>query len=67
MLSLEEMEEEIDDHHVVLASDTPRGHPGRHARRVAYTYHLPSEVREERLFVFGLVAPEHRRKGVGTR
>ena len=66
VLSLEEMEEEIDDHHVVLATDTRVATLDGTLAGYAYNYHLPSEVREERLFVFGLVAPEHRRKGVGT-
>lgn len=30
------------------------------------TYHLPSDVREERCYVFGGVAPSHRRQGIGT-
>jgi len=66
ILSMEEMEEEIDDDHVVLATDTRLATQDGELAGYAYTYHLPSEVREERLFVFGLVAPEHRRKGVGT-
>ena len=32
----------------------------------AYTYHLPSEVREERCYIFGEVSPDLRRRGVGT-
>lgn len=32
----------------------------------AYTYHLPSEEREERCYVIGNVAPAHRRCGIGT-
>lgn len=29
-------------------------------------YHLPSEVREERSYLFGGVHPDHRRRGIGT-
>lgn len=63
----DELAEDLDDEQVVLATDT----------RVAvaagddsvmgyvYTYHLPSDVREERCYVFGTVDPSWRRRGIG--
>ena len=66
VLQLEELEEELDDEHVVLRTDTRAAFIDGHLAGYAYTYHLPSELREERCFVFGAVDPAHRRRGVGT-
>lgn len=66
---LEEFEEEFDDEHVVFATDTLGATDPITGELVAYayTYHLPSDVREERCYVFGGVDPRHRRRGIGTR
>lgn len=66
VLLLEELEEELDDEHVVLLTDTRAALLDGRLVGYAYTYHLPSEVREERCYVFGTVDPEARRQGVGT-
>lgn len=65
-LTVEEMEEELDDEHVVLATDTRVAFLGDRLAGYAYTYHLPSEEREERCYIFGEVLPDARRRGVGT-
>ena len=66
---LEEFEEEFDDEHVVFATDTLGAVDPSTGELIAYayTYHLPSDVREERCYVFGGVDPAHRRRGIGTR
>jgi ribosomal protein S18 acetylase RimI-like enzyme len=66
VLQLEELEEELDDEAVVLATDTRVALVAGRMVGYAYTYHLPSEVREERCYVFGEVDPELRHRGVGT-
>jgi len=62
-----ELAEELDDEHVVLASDTRLAFLDGTLVGASYTYHLPSEVREERCYVFGWIDPEHRGRGVGTQ
>lgn len=66
VLSMEELCEDIDDDHVVLATDTRVAEVDGRLAGYAYTYHLPSEVREERCYVFGTVEPSLRGRGVGT-
>lgn len=66
VLELEELEEELDDVAVVLATDTRVAVLDGRTAGYAYTYHLPSDVREERCYVFGEVHPDLRRRGVGT-
>ncbi len=65
VLELEELAEELDDEHVVLATDTRLALEDGVPVGYAYTYWLPSEVREERCYVFGAVAPQHRGRGAG--
>ncbi len=66
VIQLEELEEELDDVAVVLATDTRAAFADGQLAGYAYTYHLPSEVREERCYVFGEVDPQMRRLGVGS-
>jgi mycothiol synthase len=66
VVEVEEFSEELDDEHVVFASDTLAAEVDGRLVAYAYTYHLPSEEREERCYVFGKVHPAHRRMGVGT-
>ena len=66
LIQLDELEEEIDDDHVVHATDTQVALIDGAIVGYAYTYHLPSDVREERCYVFGAVDPPFRRRGVGT-
>lgn len=66
VLELDELAEELDDDHVVLATDTRLALLDGVLAGYAYTYHLPSEVREERCFIFGQVDPDHRGQGVGA-
>jgi mycothiol synthase len=66
VLELAELQDELDDEHVVLADDTRLALVHGDPAGYVYTYHLPSEVREERCYVFGEVHPAHRRQGVGT-
>ncbi len=66
VLMLEELEEELDDDHVVFRTDTRAAILDGRLAGYAYTYHLPSDVREERCYVFGTVDPDARRKGVGA-
>lgn len=66
VLELDELEGDLDDEHVVLATDTRLAEVDGQVAGYAYTFHLPSEVKEERCYVFGEVDPGHRRRGVGT-
>jgi mycothiol synthase len=63
---LDELEEELDDEHVVLATDTRVALLDGAIVGYAYTYHLPSDTSEERCYIFGDVDPDARRRGVGT-
>lgn len=65
MLELDELAEELDDDHVVLATDTRVALLDGEAVGYAYTYWLPSDVREERCYVFGAVSPHGRGNGAG--
>lgn len=64
--TLAEFVEELDDDHVVFATDTRVATVDDMAVGYVYTYHLPSEVKEERCYVFGRVHPGYRRQGLGT-
>jgi len=66
LLQLEQLEEELDDEHVVLATDTRLAVVDGEPVGYVQTFHLPSDVREERCYVFGAVDPVHRGKGLGT-
>ena len=66
VVELAELEEEFDDEHVRFATDTCAAVRDGAIVGFAYTMYLPSEVREERCYVFGAVHPQHRRSGVGT-
>lgn len=66
VIQLDELEEELDDDHVSLADDVRIATVDGALAGYAYTFHLPSEVREERCYVFGEVDPDQRRRGVGT-
>ncbi|MFZ4719074.1 MAG: GNAT family N-acetyltransferase [Ilumatobacteraceae bacterium] len=66
VLTVDELAEELDDDHVVYATDTRVALWGDRVAGYVYTYHLPSEVREERCYIFGEVLPELRRRGVGA-
>ncbi len=66
VMQLAELEEELDDVRVTLATDTRVALVDGRPAGYAYTYHLPSEEREERCYVFGTVDPSCRRLGVGT-
>lgn len=65
--TVEELSEELDDERVVLATDTRVAVEEGVVVGVSYTYHLPSEVREERCYVFGWVDPAHRGRSIGSR
>jgi ribosomal protein S18 acetylase RimI-like enzyme len=65
VLPLEELQEELDDVHIVFATDTRLALVDGQLAGYAYTTHLPSEVKEERCYVFGEVDPAFRRRGVG--
>jgi len=66
---LEEFEEEFDDEHIVFATDTLGTFDAATGEMLGYVYtvHLPSDVREERCYVFGSVDPAHRRRGIGSQ
>lgn len=66
VMTLDELEDELDDEHVLLSTDTSLVLVDDEPVAYAYTYHLPSEVREERCYIWGQVAPAHRRTGIGT-
>jgi ribosomal protein S18 acetylase RimI-like enzyme len=59
-------EEELCNDPVDLANDVAVAEHKGSIVGYVYTYHLPSDVREERCYVFGNVAPPFRQQGVGT-
>ena len=65
VLDVEEMREDLDDEHVVLAADVCVAL--RDGELAGYTFaeYIPSEVRLERCYVWGEVDPIHRGVGVG--
>ena len=63
--TLEEMREELDDEHVVLATDVRLALLDGEVVGYLYTYHLPSDVALERCYLFGDVDPAARGRGVG--
>ena len=64
--TLEEIEQDLDDETVVLATDSRVAVDAEGAViGYAFTYHLPSDESEERCYVFGDVHPTWRRRGVG--
>ena len=66
VLTLDELEEELDDEHVSLATDTRLAVVDGEPVGYLYTYHLPSDVKNERCYLFGAVSPTHRGQGIGT-
>ena len=63
--TLDEMREELDDEHVVLATDVRLAESDGELVGYLYTYYLPSDVLLERCYLFGRVDPAHRGRGVG--
>lgn len=61
------LEEELCNDPVDLATDARVAEVDGSIVGFVHTYHLPSEVREERCYVFGNVAPSFRRQGIGTQ
>lgn len=64
-MELDELREEIDDVHVVLATDVRLALLAGELAGFAYTMYLPSAVRHERCYLWGEVDPVHRGLGVG--
>lgn len=65
VVTVEELAEELDDDHVVLATDTRAVEVDGRLAGYVYTYHLPSDVGEERCYLFGHVDPLQRGAGLG--
>lgn len=65
--TLELFEEELCSDPVDLDTDVRVAEHDGAIVGYVYTYHLPSDVREERCYVFGNVAPPFRRQGVGSQ
>jgi ribosomal protein S18 acetylase RimI-like enzyme len=67
VVTLDEVEEDLDDNSVVLATDARVAVDGESGAVVGYAFchHIPSEVVEERVYVFGDVHPDWRRQGIG--
>ena len=66
VLTLEELREELDGDRVSLDTDVRLASVDGQIVGYAHTFYLPSEVSQERCYVFGNVDPEFRRRGVGT-
>jgi mycothiol synthase len=68
VVTLEEIEEDLDDESVVLATDARVAVDDATGEIVGYTfsYHMPSDVGLERCYVFGDVHPAWRGRGVGS-
>jgi len=63
----EEIREDFESTPVRLPVDTLAAWHDERLVGVVYSYHLPSEEREERCYVFGTVRPSHRGQGLGRR
>jgi len=63
----EEIREDFESTPVRLPVDTLAAWRDEQLVGVVYAYHLPSEEREERCYVFGTVRPTHRGQGLGRR
>jgi len=63
----EEIREDFESTPVHLPVDTLAAWHDERLVGVVYSYHLPSEEREERCYVFGTVRPTHRGQGMGRR
>lgn len=68
VVTLEELEEELDDEQVRHATDVRVAVDDATGAIVGYVYafHIPSDVREERCYVFGAVHPAWRVRGIGS-
>lgn len=68
VVTLDEIEEDLDDESVVLADDARVAVDDSTGEVVGYAfaYHMPSDVGLERCYVFGDVHPKWRRRGVGS-
>jgi mycothiol synthase len=67
VVTIEEVEQDLDDERVVLATDARVAVDAAGAVvGYAFTFHLPSEECEERCYIFGDVHPAWRRRGVGS-
>lgn len=66
VLELDELAEELDDDHIVLATDTRVVEIDGAIAGAAWTYYLASETKEERCYINGTVDPTQRGRGIGT-
>ncbi|MDH3296260.1 MAG: GNAT family N-acetyltransferase, partial [Acidimicrobiia bacterium] len=64
--SMDDLRSFIDGVQTTMATDTRLAEIGNAVVGYVHTFHLPSEVRLERCYVFGQVDPAHRRHGIGT-
>jgi ribosomal protein S18 acetylase RimI-like enzyme len=62
---IDDMREAMGEQNVTLATDARLAVVDGRLAGYVYTYHLPSEVRIERCYVFGTVDPTWRKQGVG--
>jgi mycothiol synthase len=65
VLELEELGDELDGENVVLADDVRLAFVDGELAGYVYTMHIPSDVVQERCYIFGEVEPAHRGRGVG--
>ncbi len=66
MISAADLEVDLDEQLVPWATDTRVALADGALVGYAYTNHMPSEVREERCYINGIVDPAWRGRGVGT-
>jgi mycothiol synthase len=68
VVTLDEIEEDLDDESVVLADDARIAVDDATGSVIGYVfaYHMPSDLGLERCYVFGDVHPAWRRRGVGS-
>lgn len=65
VLEVQELRDELDDERIVLETDVRLAFVGGQLAGYVYTRHLPSDVSQERCFIFGQVDPAWRGRGVG--
>lgn len=65
VLSMEELVDDLTGDQGDMASDSLLAEVDDEVVAYVHTLYLPSEVRLERCYVNGVVAPEHRRRGLG--
>jgi len=67
VLEMDELKVLLDGAQTTMATDSVAAEREGELIGYVHTYYLPSDVRLERCYIFGVVDPSHRRQGVGAK